>query len=87
MALAWTRHTVQGIDSAPQPVGTLVVPSQRARRATPSAHAIFRRLLAAIVNGSDHPCWRTNDVSAQLAVLPAGDRKRLLDSGRVTTRR
>jgi hypothetical protein len=57
------------------------------RRDDSSARTIFRRLLAAIVNGSDNPCWQTNDVPTQLALLPPQAQKRLLDSGRVTTRR
>jgi hypothetical protein len=65
----------------------LAVPSQQVRRRNSSARTIFGRLLAAIINGSDLPCWQTNDASTQLAMLPRRELNRLLDSGRVTTKR
>src|SRR5262249_19780548 len=87
MALARTTYPVQGTTNSSHPVGTLAIRSQRVRRRNSSARTIFRRLLAAIVNGSDHPCWQTNDASTQLAMLPPRELSRLLDSGRVTTKR
>ncbi len=84
MALARTSYRVWGSVHASRTIGTLAVPSQRVRHDSSSARTILRRLLAAIVNGSDHPCWQMNDVSTQLALLPPRDRNRLLDSGRVT---
>jgi hypothetical protein len=65
----------------------LAVPRRRLRRRAWSTRKIFGRLLTAIVNGSDHPCWQTNDELTQLAVLPPRAINRLLDSGRVATKR
>ena len=84
MALAKTSYPQQGTRKASPPVGMLAVPRQPVRRRNRSAPKIFGRLLTAIVNGSDHPCWRTNDASSQLALLPPREINRLLDSGRVT---
>jgi hypothetical protein len=63
---------------------TLAVRSQRVYRSNSSARTMFRRLLVAVVNGSYHPCWRTNDAWCQLALLPPREQKRVLDFGRVT---
>jgi hypothetical protein len=87
MALARTSYPVQGTRNASHPIGMLAVRAQRVCRRNPSARTIFRRLLAAVINGSDHPCWQTNDASTQLAMLPPRELNRLLDSGRVTTKR
>lgn len=87
MALARTSYSVQGTKYASHTIGTLAIPSQRLRRDNSSARTIFRRLLAAIVNGSDHPCWQTTAVATQLSLLPPRDQNRLLDSGRVTSKR
>jgi hypothetical protein len=87
MALASTSYPVQGTKHASHTLGTLAVPSQRVHRQDPWARKVFGRLLAAVVNGSDHPCWQTNDVTTQLALLPQREQNRLLDSGRVTTKR
>ena len=64
-------------------------PIQRVRRHNSPVHTIFRRLLTAIVNGSDHPCWQTHDASTltELALLPPREQNRLLNSGRVTNKR
>jgi hypothetical protein len=77
MSLAHTSNTVR----------TRAIQSQRARRDESSVRTMFRRLLAAVVQGSDHPCWRTDDAWTQLAVLPHRYQSRFLDSGRVTTKR
>jgi hypothetical protein len=87
MALASTRYPVQGTTIASHPTGTVAVPSRRVHRFNQSARKLFGRLLTAIVNGSDHPCWRTPDALTQLALLPSRERKRLLDTGRVTMKR
>jgi hypothetical protein len=84
MVLARTSYREWGTKDASHTTGTFSVPSQRERRGNPSPRTILRRLLAAIVNGSDHPCWRTMDVSTQLALLPPREQNRLLDSGRLT---
>jgi hypothetical protein len=57
------------------------------QRVASSPRTIFRRLLTAIVNGSDHPCWQTHNASTQLALLPPREQNRLLNSGRVTRKR
>jgi hypothetical protein len=82
-----TSYRVHGTKNASHPFGTPAVPSQRVRRHNPPARTILGRFLAAIVNGSDHPCWQTSHVSTQHALLPPRERNRLLDSGRVTTKR
>lgn len=87
MAVAGTRYRMPGVKRASRPTETLAVSSQRVRRQVSWARRAFRRLLAAVANGSDHPCWQTNDVTTQLALLPPRERNRLLDSGRITTRR
>jgi hypothetical protein len=84
MVLARTRYRLWGRENASQTLGTPAVPSQWVRRNDASARTIFRRLLAAIADGSDHPCWRTNDLPTQLALLPPREQNRLLSSGRVT---
>ena len=87
MAPTWTRHSVQGTTFASPSSGALAVPLQRVRRQGPWARKVFRQFLAAVVNGSDHPCWQTTDATTQLALLPPREQNRLLDSGRVTPRR
>ncbi len=87
MALARTSYLVQGTANASHAIGMLAVRGRQVRPGNWSAPEIFGRLLAAIVNVSDHPCWRTNDVATQLALLAAPYRSRLLDSGRVTRKR
>jgi hypothetical protein len=82
MELATTTHSVQ--EAGNVPAGTLFVSSQRVRRRHQSARTMFRRLLAAVVNGSEHPCWRSHDAFTHLALLPPREVNRLLDSGRVT---
>jgi hypothetical protein len=84
MALARTSNRVWRTSRT---VGTLTVRSERVRRQRWSARTIFRQFLAAVVNGSDHPSWRTSDVSTHLALLQRREQDRLLDSGRVTTTR
>jgi hypothetical protein len=64
-------------------VGTHTVRARRARIRNLSLHARVRRLLASIIDGSDHPCWRTPDPSAQMALLPTREQKRLFDADRV----
>ena len=44
----------------------------------------WRRFLVAVVNGSDHACWRATDATTQLGLLPPREQNRLLDSGQVT---
>jgi hypothetical protein len=87
MTLTRTSDPVQGTRHISHTSEALAAPSQRVRRGTSLARTIFRRLLATIVNGSDHPCWRTDDVWTRLALLPPRERNRLLDSGRVTAKR
>lgn len=87
MALARTSYLMSGGKHASPTNETLAVRSQRVYRNNSSARTMFRRLLVAVVNGSDHPCWRTNDAWCQLALLPPREQIRLLDSGRVTTKR
>jgi hypothetical protein len=84
MAQATTSYRGWRTKNASHTIGPLAVPFQWARRHNSPARTIFRRLLTAIVNGSDHPCWQTHDASTQLALLPRREQKRLLDSGRVT---
>jgi len=86
MVQPMTSYRVEGTRSAVHAGGMLAAPPQGVRRRSWSAPEIFRRLLTAIVNGSDHPCWRTDDASSQLALLPPREINRLLDSGRVVTK-
>ena len=71
-------------DNASHTIETPAVPFQWVRRHYSRARTIFKRLLTAIVNGSDHRCWQTHHASAHFALLPPREQKRLLDSGRVT---
>lgn len=87
MALSGTSYRMPGAEHASHPTQTLPVRSQRVRRQVSWARTALRRFLASVVNGSDHPCWQTNDVTTQLALLPPRERNRLLDSGRATTKR
>jgi hypothetical protein len=87
LAQASTSYRAQGTKHVSHTSGPLAVPFQWVRRHNLPARTIFRRLLTAIVNGSDHPCWQTNDASTQLALLPPREQNRLLDSGRVTRKR
>jgi hypothetical protein len=87
MAQASTSYRAWGTKPASHTIGPLAVPFQWVHRHNSPARAIFRRLLTAIVNGSDHPCWQTQDAATQLALLPPREQKRLLDSGRVTNKR
>ena len=52
-----------------------------------SARSTLRRLQVAIVNGSDHPCWRQFDAATSVALMPAREQDRLLGAGLVATRR
>ena len=88
MVLARTSYRVWGTTHAPHAIGSPAVPSQRVQRPhNSSACTMFRRLLAAIVNGSKHPCLQTSDAWTQLGLLPPREQNRLLDSGRVTRER
>ena len=61
--------------------GPLAVPFQWVRRRNSPARTIFRRLLTAIVNGSDHPCWRSDPASARAAEEKAVMRWRSTSQG------
>jgi hypothetical protein len=87
VAQASTSYRAQGTKHASNTSEPLAVPFQWVRRHNLPARTIFRRLLTAIVDGSDHPCWQTNDASTQLALLRPREQNRLLDSGRVTRKR
>ena len=60
MAEASTSYRAWGTKHASQTIGPLAVPFQWVRRHNLPARTIVRRLLTAIVNGSEHPSWRTN---------------------------
>jgi len=47
----------------------------------------LRRLQVAIVNGSDHPCWRQVDAATSVALLPAREQDRQLSAGLVPKHR
>ena len=83
MELATTRNPVQDAGNVSHPIDTLV-DFPRVRRHTRSVRSTLGQLLTAIVNGSEHPCWRSHDVFAQVALFPPEEASRLLDSGRVT---
>ena len=52
-----------------------------------AAGRTLKRLQAASVTGSDHPCWRQVDTAASFALLPAREQDRLLDAGLAPTYR
>jgi hypothetical protein len=83
MAQVTTSYRMGETIRASHTIRTVTIRRQRGRGYGSSMRAALRRLLAAVVNGSDHPCWRTSDALAQLALLPARDQNRLLDSGLV----
>jgi hypothetical protein len=64
-------------------VGTIAVRPRPARSHGSTVRVTLTRLLAAVVNGSDHPSWRTPDPSTQLALLPPREQNRLLETGGV----
>ena len=68
---------------------TVAIGRQQARKVglRLSAGSTLRRLQAAIVNGSDHPCWRQFDATTSLALLPAREQDRLLGAAHVPTHR
>ena len=84
--MARTTTSYRATRATPYPIEVLAVPWRRVRRRNWSSLGFLGRSFTAIVNGSDHPCWRTPDAWAQLAVLPSREQNRLLDSGRVTTK-
>jgi hypothetical protein len=86
MALTSTTSSVQEPMCTAHPIGMRAVPWAR-RRMSQAVRAMSRRLLAAIIDGSDYPCWQATEAMTQLALLPPREQNRLLDSGRVTTRR
>jgi hypothetical protein len=83
MAQVTTSYRMGETSPASHTIRRVAIRPQRVRGYGSSARATLRRLLAAIVNGSDHPSWRTNDALAQLALLPPREQNRLLDAGRV----
>jgi hypothetical protein len=85
MAQVNTSYRMGGTMDTSHTVGTVAIRPQRLRSHGSAARATFRRLLAAVISGSDHPCWRTYDASAALAMLPPREQNRLLDSGLVAT--
>ena len=86
MAQAKMSSRVGSAVRASHAAGAVVDRSRPARRHD-LVRAALRRLLSAIVRGSDQPCWRMPDPSAQLALLPPREQNRLLDTGRLTASR
>jgi hypothetical protein len=84
MAQVETSHRTTAIEHASHTRET--IRSQGLRDHHVAVRA-FRRLLAAIVNGSDHPCWGTDDATARFFLLSPREQNRLLDSGAVTRNR
>ena len=48
-----------------------------------SAGRTLKRLQAAIVSGSDHPCWQQVDAATSLALRSAREQDRLFNAGLV----
>ena len=87
MAQVTASYRMGATMHASHAIGRVATRPQRVSRHGSLVRATFRRLLAAIVNGSDHPCWRTNGASTQLALLPPREQNRLLNSGLVAKNR
>jgi hypothetical protein len=75
MQTAFTHRTAIGRQQA------------RETRLRLSAGRTLRRLQAAIVSGSDHPCWRQVDAATSMALRSDRERELLLDAGLVPDHR